>query len=124
MADQVRILAFMAASTILLSLVIWLCARGAPGGKRSLPMIVGAAAAISVLGILFGKYGQNFGLPWWIYYPVPMLCTVLIPPLAFRLGWARSLAYVVLAFASAPLIHIAFSLILGWTDYMPFWKVG
>ena len=124
MDDLVRISAFMAASTILLALVIWICARGAPGGRRSLVAIAGVAAAISVLGILFGKYGQNLGLPWWIYYPAPMLCTVFIPPLFFRFGWARSLAYVTLAFASAPLIHITFSKLLGWTDYMPFWKVG
>jgi FtsH-binding integral membrane protein len=31
-------------------------------------------------GMLFAKFGQNGGLPWWIYYAVPMLVTVLVLP--------------------------------------------
>jgi hypothetical protein len=33
------------------------------------------------------------------------------------------LLYVTLAAASAPLIHLGFSFILGWGEYLPFWPV-
>ena len=36
---------------------------------------------VVVVGMLFGKYGAAAGLPWWIYYPIPMLMTVLLPPM-------------------------------------------
>ena len=123
MTDPMHIPVYMVASTVVLAAVIWLCARGKSGAPPRALVILAAATLISVLGIAFAKYGANFGLPWWIYYTVPMVCTVFIPPLAFRLGLARSAAYLVLASLTAPAIHLTFVRLLGWTDYMPFWKV-
>jgi hypothetical protein len=118
--DLVRLLAYMLASTLVLALVI-ASVGGLRGGRApGWPAALGIALLISVVGILFGKYGENFGLPWWIYYTVPMLATVLIPPLAFRFALWRAALYVVLAFATAPLIHAAFFYALGWGDFMPF----
>jgi hypothetical protein len=114
---------YMLASTLVLAAVIWICARGKSGTPPRALAILAMAALISVLGIVFAKYGSNFGLPWWIYYTVPMLATVFIPPFVFRLGPARSVAYVFQAFLTAPAIHLIFVELLGWTDYMPFWKV-
>ena len=124
MSDLFRIGAYMLASTLVLAAVIAVCARGADGPPRRAPSILALAGLISVLGIIFAKFGNNIGLPWWIYYTVPMLCAVLGPPLAFRFGLARSVAYLGLAFLTAPLIHLTFVKLLGWTDYMPFWTVG
>ncbi|HEY9498649.1 MAG TPA: hypothetical protein VIQ78_06470 [Terrimesophilobacter sp.] len=73
-----------------------------------------------VLGMLFGKYGLLFGLPWWIYYPVPALVTVLLPPLVFGMRTRRTVLYLMLAALSAPLIHVIFAFFLGWNEYMPF----
>lgn len=82
---------------------------------------IGVVAAIVVVGgMLFAKFGQNAGWPWWIYYTVPAAVTWLLPPLAFRLSRAELWQYLVLAFLSAPAIHVAFSFFLGWHDYMPF----
>ncbi|MEO6668998.1 MAG: hypothetical protein ABIN36_05955 [Ferruginibacter sp.] len=78
---------------------------------------------VVVLGMLFGKYGATYGLPWWIYYPVPMLMTVLLPPLYLNLKKKRTIIYLILSFLSAPFIHIVFSFFLGWTEYMPFWEI-
>jgi hypothetical protein len=78
---------------------------------------------VVVAGMLFGKYGLLLGLPWWIYYPVPALTTVVMPPLVFRMTWKRTAAYLVLAAMSAPLIHAVFSFFLGWHEYMPFLPV-
>jgi hypothetical protein len=78
---------------------------------------------ISVIGILFAKYGANFGLPWWVYYTLPMLATVFVPPLVLRFALWRAVIYVLLAFATAPLIHATFFYVLGWADYKPFLRL-
>ena len=122
-SDPARIPFYMAASTLVLAAVIVGAAR--VGGGRALgwlPALI-AALIISVIGILFAKYGANFGLPWWIYYTVPMLATVFGPPLVFRFALWRALLYVLLAFVTAPLIHAAFFYALGWGDYMPFLRL-
>lgn len=83
--------------------------------------VVIVSVIVVVFGMLFGKYGATaFGLPWWIYYPLPALLTIVLPPVVFRLNWKRTLAYVLLSALSAPLIHVLFSFFLGWDEYMPF----
>ena len=81
------------------------------------------ALVVVVFGMLFGKYGVAFGLPWWLYYPIPMLITVLLPPFILKLDSRKTVVYLLLSFLSAPFIHFLFSFFLGWTEYMPFWKI-
>jgi hypothetical protein len=78
---------------------------------------------VVVLGMTFGKYGAIYGLPWWIYYPIPMLLTVMLPPIILRLNKLKTINYLILSFLSAPFIHFLFSFFLGWTEYMPFLKI-
>ncbi len=78
---------------------------------------------VVIIGMLFGKYGANWGLKWWIYYTIPVLMNVLLPPLVLKMNFKRTLLYLVLSFLSAPLIHAFFSIYFGWTEYMPFWKI-
>ena len=119
-SDPARIPFYILASTVSLAVVI-LVAGGAQVSRwPKLFSVLVVAFAISAMGILFAKYGANFGLPWWIYYTVPMLATVFVPPLLFRLSLWRAALYVVMAFATAPFIHAAFYYGLGWGDYMPF----
>ncbi|MGH9947344.1 MAG: hypothetical protein ACRD6X_09105 [Pyrinomonadaceae bacterium] len=75
---------------------------------------------VVVAGMMFGKYGFHLGLPWWIYYSVPMLITVFFPPVYFKMSKTEFPVYLVLSFLSAPFIHVLFSGFLGWKDYMPF----
>jgi hypothetical protein len=82
--------------------------------------VMAVSAIVVVGGMLFGKYGATFGMPWWIYYPVPALVTILLPPLVFRMGTKRTIVYLLLASISAPLIHVLFAFFLGWNEYMPF----
>ncbi len=79
---------------------------------------------VVVFGMLFGKYGANMGLKWWIYYPIPMLINVLLPPAVLKMNLQKSLLYILLSFLSAPLIHAFFSFFFGWNEYIPFWKIG
>jgi hypothetical protein len=85
--------------------------------------IVLLSIIVIIFGMLFGKYGSNWGLKWWIYYPIPMLMNVLLPPIVLKMNIKRTFQYLVLSFLSAPLIHIFFSISFGWTEYMPFWKI-
>lgn len=85
--------------------------------------IFGLAFICVVLGMLFGKYGANWGLPWWIYYPLPLLVNSFLPVWMLPLkGW-KIVQYLVLSFTAAPFIHAAFSFFLGWNEYMPFWNI-
>jgi hypothetical protein len=85
--------------------------------------IVLLSLIVVVLGMLMGKYGATYLLPWWIYYPVPMLMNVLLPPLVLKLNTSKTIRYLILSFLSAPFIHFVFSFFLGWNEYMPFWNL-
>jgi hypothetical protein len=122
-SDPGRIPVYVLASSIVLTLVILLAGSLRGGRAPHWAWAALAAAAISAIGILVAKFGVGFGLPWQVYYSVPMLATVLIPPIAFRFSFWRAAAYIALAFATAPLIHAAFLYGLGWADYMPFLRL-
>ena len=77
-------------------------------------------ALVVVGGMVFAKYGNNVGFPWWIYYTIPALLTLLLPPIAFRMSAPETTRYLVLAFLSSPVIHVFLSLTLGWKEYLPF----
>jgi ABC-type Fe3+-siderophore transport system permease subunit len=86
---------------------------------------IGAVSfVVVVVGMVFAKVGANAGLPVAVYYGVPALTTLLLPPLAFRMRAGEATGYLVLAFTSSPAIHVAFSLLLGWNEYLPFWPIA
>ncbi|MEO8516915.1 MAG: hypothetical protein ABI426_09225 [Flavobacterium sp.] len=87
-------------------------------------MIYILAIIVVVFGMLFGKYGATMGFKWWIYYPIPMLINVFLPPMALKMNLKSSLLYVFLSFLSAPFIHFFFSFLFNWHEYMPFWKIA
>lgn len=112
---------------IIVSLVVFAVILRFVTRRRSIkppPASVLAVSAVVVVGgMLFAKFTQNAGWPWWIYYTVPALVTLVLPPAVFRFSGEELWRYLVLAFLSAPAIHVAFSLLLGWHDYMPFLPV-
>jgi hypothetical protein len=81
------------------------------------------ATIVVVFGMLFGKYGATMNLPWWLYYPIPMFATLLLPPVVLKFNARQTIIYIIFSFISAPFIHAFFSFFLGWTEYMPFWKI-
>jgi len=93
--------------------------------SRPSPTTIGLISAVVVIGgMLFAKLGNNAGWPVWIYYAAPALTTLVLPPIALRMVPRTELwQYLVLAFASSPAIHVAFSLFVGWHDYLPFFYV-
>ncbi len=91
--------------------------------RPRLAMVLIVAGIVVVGGMIFAKYGNNAGLPWWIYYTVPALATLLLPPSVFKFAGKELLQYLALAFLSSPVIHIVFSFLFDWHEYMPFIQV-
>ena len=77
---------------------------------------------LELICMVIAKYGANFGFPWWIYYPVPMLLTVFFPLLYFKMSKKEAVKYLILIFVASPVIHVLFSLV-GWKNYMPFIEI-
>lgn len=91
--------------------------------KSKRRLLVFLAVLVILFGMLFGKYGAQLGLKWWIYYPIPMLMNILLPPIVLKMNLRKTLLYLLLSIISAPVIHLIFSLTLGWNEYMPFWQI-
>ena len=88
--------------------------------RPALAAVLSVAGVVVVGGMVFAKFGNNAGLPWWIYYTVPALATLAVPPATFAFSEKELAQYLVLAFLSSPAIHVVFSFLLGWHEYMPF----
>jgi len=78
------------------------------------------ALIVVVGGMFFAKYGENTGLHWSIYYGLPVLLTLALPPMAFHMNAKETTIYLIFAFFISPVIHVLFSFFLGWKEYMPF----
>ncbi len=115
-------LVMIIASLILFFLVIRIVI-----GKKEFSMKINSIFFLSILvvivGMLFGKYGAQTGLKWWIYYPLPLLMNVLLPPIVLKMKLIKTVFYLFLSFLSAPIIHAFFSFFIGWNEYMPFWNI-
>jgi hypothetical protein len=121
MPDVARFVVFMAAAFLLFVALLKFTIRK----RKTKPIVqttVAIAFAVVVLGMLFARYSHLAfpSLSWGIYYGVPALTTILLPPLSLRMSRHEILQYLPLAWLTAPVIHVLFSLLLGWHDYMPF----
>jgi hypothetical protein len=121
MPDLERFGVFIAAAFVLFfGVVLWIVRRR-PARPRFGNLFARAIIVVPV-GMLFARYShlvfQN--LSWAVYYGVPALTTFLLPPLWLRMTRREIAQYVPLALLMAPVIHVSFSLFVGWHDYMPF----
>jgi hypothetical protein len=117
--DMLRFWVFVLVSLVAFVAILRFVTRKRVARPR--PSTVAIVAGIVVIGgMVFAKFGHNAGLPWWIYYTVPALATLVLPPATFRFSGKELAHYLVLAFLSSPAIHVAFSFLLGWHEYMPF----
>lgn len=119
MAPEFRFAAFVIVSLVAFIAILWFVTRHRTTRPRIGAVLV-VAGIVVVGGMLFAKSGNNAGLPWWIYYTVPALATLLVPPATFAFSGKELAQYLLLAFLSSPAIHVVFSLFLDWHEYMPF----
>ena len=103
MPDVARFVVFMTALLLIFVELLKFTIRKRKT-KPSLPTTVAIAFVVVVLGMLF----------------VPALTTILLPPFSLRMSRHEILQYLPLAWLTAPVIQVLFSLLLGWHDYMPF----
>ena len=114
--------AFIGASLLLFVGVLHIVLRKRDQPTRRLTTLW-VASVVVVGGMVFAKVGATSGFPIWLYYGLPAVLTWVLPPIAFRMTAYEITRYVPLALLVAPAIHIAFSFLLGWKEYMPFLPV-
>ncbi len=118
-SDAQRFSVFVLVSLVAFIAILRFVTRRRARRPRTATVLV-VAGIVVVGGMLFAKFGNNAGLPWWIYYTVPALATLVLPPAAFAFSGRELAQYLVLALLSSPAIHVVFSFLLGWHEYMPF----
>jgi hypothetical protein len=109
----------VAASFVVFAAVLHLALRSRREPPRA-PTIAMVSAVVVIGGMAFAKTGASGGWPVWLYYGVPALLTWVLPPLVFRMRTREVVRYLPMALLVAPAIHLAFSFVLGWREYMPF----
>jgi hypothetical protein len=121
MPDIARFLIFMAAAFLLFLAVLSFVTRKRTA-RPGTALLLSLATIVVVAGMIFARYAHLWlpTLPWQIYYGLPALITLTLAPLALRMSRTEIAQYVPMAFLMAPLIHVIFSLFVGWHDYMPF----
>ena len=110
---------YMMVSLVVFMAIIYLVTRERET-RPPYTTVLAVAALVVAGGMAFAKLGQNGGMPWWIYYTVPALLTLTVPPFVLGMSRREVTGYLVLAFLSSPVIHFGFVLLLDWHDYMPF----
>lgn len=120
--DTVRFLVFLLVSFVVFNFLLRWVVRERMVQPR-LETVLCVAALVVGVGMVFARYAANLGVSPAVYYGLPALVTLALPPLVFRMSIWETRLYLVLAFASSPAIHLFFSLMLGWHEYLPFWYV-
>lgn len=121
MPDLARFVVFMTFAFLLFVVLLHFTIRKRKK-KPTTVVIIAIGIIVVIFGMLFARYSHiAFGhLPWEIYYGLPALMTVLLPPLWLRMSKREFMEYLPLAWLIAPIIHVFFSFFVGWHDYMPF----
>src|SRR5687768_10227846 len=100
---EFRFLAFVVVSLVAFIAILFFVTRHRTSRPRT-AAVLAVAGIVVVGGMLFAKFGNNAGLPWWIYYTVPALATLAVPPATFAFSGRELAQYLVLAFLSSPAI--------------------
>ena len=120
--DKLHFAVFVLASFVAFLALLRVIVRKRPVQPGSLSLLW-VSAVVVVAGMLFAKVAANSGLPPWVYYGIPAATTILLPPVVFGMRRGEVAAYLCAASLMPAVIHVGFSLILGWKEYLPFWAV-
>lgn len=82
---------------------------------------------INIIGMLsvFGsfiiiRYKEMLKLPAYVIYILVILLAVILPPLSLKMKSDQTLKYIAVGIVAIPVLHLLFSLLLGWGDILPF----
>lgn len=117
-----QLLVYMLASMVVYFVVLTFAIR--KRSQRPYVKLLLITLIVTVGGMLFARYTYSKELPWWVFYGIPVLMTYLFPMSILHLSKKELLHYVPLAILMAPAIHIFFSFLFDWHEYMPLFYVS
>jgi len=116
-----RILVMSAVTYMVFLLVVRISLGNQYKAKSFLINIIGI---LTVFGsFIISRYNEILKLPVFVYYILIILLTVFLPPLSLKMKSDQTLKYLAVGVVSIPLLHLVFSLLLGWGDILPFIKL-
>lgn len=107
----------------IISYMIFLCiVRIVLGGQyKGKSFLINIIGTISIFGsFILMRYNEAMKLPGFVYYILVVLLLVFLPPLSLKMNSDQILRFFALSIVAVPLLHLLFSLLLGWGDYLPF----
>ncbi|NLX63758.1 MAG: hypothetical protein GX022_03110 [Clostridiaceae bacterium] len=112
----------MAAVTYLAFLCVIRIVMGSQYKSKS--FLINIIGMLTVYGsLIIGRYNDVLKLPGFLYYILLILLTVFLPPLSLKMKSEQTLKYFALGVVAVPLLHLLFSLLLGWGDFLPFIQI-
>jgi H+/Cl- antiporter ClcA len=91
--------------------------------KINLVLLIIVSIIIGIITVLGGALGLFMDLPPYIYYPIPLLISLVMPKIIFKLNWFEFILYILIGILVGLISHVLFSLFIGYNNYMPFWKI-
>ena len=120
MNQTVRVLV-MAAISYIAYLAIVRIAMGSQYKSKSFQInIIGILAVFG--GFILKQYNGTINPPI-IYYILIILLIIFIPPLSLKMKSDQTLKYCAFVIVGILVLHLIFSLFLGWGDIMPFFPI-
>lgn len=121
MTETGKFFVYMLVAIIVFVLVLLFTLRKRP--KQPVFKIVLLSVIAVVGGMTFARISYGKGVPWWIFYGIPAFITFVLPPIVLKMTKRELLFYIPISVLMAPIIHVFFSFLFGWHDYMPLFYV-
>lgn len=121
MNDIGKFFVYMLVALIVFVLVLLFIMRKRP--KQPIIKIILLSVIAVVGGMTFARITYGKGVTWLIFYGIPAVITFILPPLVLRMTKRELLFFIPLIVLLSPVIHVIFSFLFGWHDYMPLFYV-
>lgn len=120
--DQAFRFLIMAGITYLTFLCVIRLVMGSQYKSKS--FLINIIGMFTVYGsFIISRYNNVLKLPGFLYYILLLLLTVFLPPLSLKMKSDQTLKYFAFGIVAVPLLHLLFSLLLGWGEYLPFIQI-
>lgn len=86
---------------------------------KSKSFLINIIGMLAVYGSFVLKLYKGSIKPSIIYYILIILLLIFMPPLSLKMKSPQTLKYCALAIIAIPVLHLLFSLLLGWNNLLP-----